>query len=130
MALANPEIAPYGEAAVRYLRDTGLWEEAAERIVYGENVAHAFQFVASGNAELGFVPRSLFIASDARVLRALGPLPPEASAGLQVTAGVSEESEAEDIARRFIASLIDAAAIETWRQFGYTPEIGKVEGTE
>ena len=130
VALANPEIAPYGEAAVRYLRDTGLWEEAAERIVYGENVAHAFQFVTSGNAEVGFVPRSLLIASDARGIHALAPLPPEASASLQVTAGVSGESEAQDTARRFIASMSAAAAIETWQRFGYAAEIGKVEGTE
>ncbi len=130
VALANPAIAPYGEAAERYLRDTGLWEESAERIAYGENVAHAFQFVVSGNAEVGFVPRSLLIASDARGIRALAPLPPEASAGLQVTAGVSSGSSAPETAKRFIASMVDAQAIETWERFGHVPEIGKVDGAE
>ncbi len=130
IALANPDIAPYGEAAMRYLRDTGLWEESAGRIAYGENVAHAFQFVVSGNAEVGFVPRSLLIASDARGIRALAPLPPEASAGLQVTAGVSSGSSAPETAERFIASMLDAQAVETWERFGYVPEIGKVDGAE
>ena len=130
IALANPDIAPYGEAAKRYLRDAGLWEESAGRIAYGENVAHAFQFVVSGNAEVGFVPRSLLIASDARGIRGLAPLPPEASAGLQVTAGVSSESGAAEAAERFIASMSDAQAIETWGRFGYVPSIDKVEGTE
>ena len=130
IALANPDIAPYGEAAERYLRDTGLWEESAGRIAYGENVAHAFQFVVSGNAEVGFVPRSLLIASNSRGIRALAPLPPEASAGLQVTAGVSSGSSAPETAERFIASMLDAQAIETWERFGYVPEIGKVDGTE
>lgn len=130
IALANPDIAPYGEAAKRYLRDTDLWEESAGRIAYGENVAHAFQFVASGNAEVGFVPRSLLIASDARSIRPLAPLPPEASSGLHVTAGVSTESDATDTAERFIASLGDARAVETWRRFGYAPQIDKVEGAE
>ena len=130
IALANPDIAPYGDAAERYLRDAGLWEESAGRIAYGENVAHAFQFVVSGNAEVGFVPRSLLIASDARGIRALAPLPPEASAGLQVTAGVSGGSNAPETAERFIASMLDAQAIETWERFGYVPEIGKVDGAE
>ena len=130
IALANPDIAPYGEAAKRYLRDTDLWEESAERIVYGENVAHAFQFVVSGNAEVGFVPRSLLIASDARGIRALTPLPPEASAGLQVTAGVSSGSSAAETAKRFIASMLGAQAIETWERFGYAPQLDKVDGGE
>ena len=126
VALANPDIAPYGRAAKRYLQDAGLWEQAAERVVYGENVAHAFQFVTSGNAELGFVPRSLVIAADAEGVRALPALPAEASAGLQVTAGVSEGSDAPDTAARFIASLSNAQAFEFWRQFGYTPRVDKV----
>ena len=130
IALANPDIAAYGEAAKRYLRDTDLWEVSTERIAYGENVAHAFQFVVSGNAEVGFVPRSLLIASDARGIRALAPLPPEASAGLQVTAGVSSGSSAAETAERFIASMLDAQAIETWERFGYAPQLDRVDGAE
>ncbi len=130
IALANPDIAPYGEAARRYLRDLGVWDEVAERIVYGENVAHAFQFVASGNAEVGFVPRSLVIASDSRGIRALAPLPPESNVGLQVTAGVSSESGAPDTAMRFIASMRDEQAVETWERFGYAPQLDKVGGVE
>ena len=130
VALANPNIAPYGEAATRYLRGAKLWEQTAERIVYAENVAHAFQFVVSGNAEVGFVPRSLLIASDARGIRPLAPLPREASAGLQVTAGVNGASNAADTAKRFIASMRDAQALETWERFGYAPEIDKVDGAE
>ena len=127
VALANPDLAPYGEAARRYLQDAEIWDEAAGRVVYGENVAQAFHFVASGNAELGFVPRSLLIASDAEGVRALPSLPAEASAGLQVTAGVSVGSNAPDIAARFITSLSDAQAFDTWRRFGYAPRVDKVD---
>lgn len=130
VALANPDLAPYGDAARRYLQEQGLWEDAAERVVYGENVAQAFQFVASGNAELGFVPRSLVIASGAEGVRALAPLPAETSAGLQVTAGVNRESGLTGAAERFIDSMGDAAAAGTWRRFGYAPHVGKVDGAE
>ncbi len=130
VALANPDLAPYGRAAMDYLVDRGLWEEVADRVVYGENVAHAFQFVASGNAELGFVPRSLLIASDARGIRALAPLPPEASSALHVTVGVNPGSDNADIAGDFIASMTGLPATDIWRRFGYTPHVGKVDGAE
>ena len=130
VALANPDLAPYGDAARRYLQDQGLWAETAERIVYGENVAQAFQFVSSGNAELGFVPRSLLIASDAKGVHPLSPLPPEASTTLEVTAGVSAESDNTDAARRFIRSLGDERTLETWRRFGYASHLGKVDVAE
>jgi len=55
LALANPATAPYGAAAKMYLEEAGLWEAASERAVYGENIAQTLQFVATGNATLGFV---------------------------------------------------------------------------
>lgn len=58
LAIANPELAPYGEAARDALQSLGLWSHLEGRLVRGENVAQAFQFVSSGNAELGFVAAS------------------------------------------------------------------------
>ena len=55
LAMANPELAPYGVAAREVLMERGLWEKLEKRLVRGENISQAFQFVASGNAELGFV---------------------------------------------------------------------------
>ncbi len=58
LAIANPELAPYGRAAKEVLEGLGLWGELDSRLVRGENVGQAFQFVASGNAELGLVALS------------------------------------------------------------------------
>lgn len=58
IALANPKLSPYGAAAVRVLNGLGLAATLAPRFVQGENIAQTFQFVASGNAELGFVALS------------------------------------------------------------------------
>lgn len=58
LALANPALAPYGEAAKQVLVAKGLWEGYADRLVRGESVNQAFQFVSSGNAEIGFVALS------------------------------------------------------------------------
>jgi molybdate transport system substrate-binding protein len=55
IAIANPQHAPYGRAAVAALKHYGLYEKVSDRLVLGENVAQAAQFVESGNAQAGFV---------------------------------------------------------------------------
>ena len=55
IALANPRHAPYGAAAMAAMQALGVHEPLVAKFVLGENVGQAFQFVASGNAELGFV---------------------------------------------------------------------------
>lgn len=58
LALANPRTAPYGAAAVAVLEALGLKQKLDERLVFGENIAQAYQFVATHNAQLGFIARS------------------------------------------------------------------------
>jgi molybdate transport system substrate-binding protein len=55
LAIANPKLAPYGAAAVEVLNRIGLLAAVEPRLVQGENIAQTHQFVASGNADLGFV---------------------------------------------------------------------------
>lgn len=55
LAIANPDTAPYGMAARQTLIQLGLWDRVRPRLVIGENIAQTLQFVASGNAGLGFV---------------------------------------------------------------------------
>ncbi len=58
IAIANPKTAPYGKAALQTMQKLGLWNEVRPLIVQGENISQTFQFVASQNAELGFVALS------------------------------------------------------------------------
>ena len=58
IALAAPKLAPYGAAAVEVLEKIGLKDALRSKFVQGENIAQAYQFVATGNAELGFVALS------------------------------------------------------------------------
>ncbi|MBW8328579.1 MAG: molybdate ABC transporter substrate-binding protein [Thiobacillus sp.] len=58
LALANPKLAPYGAAAVETLNRLGLLAALQPKFVQGENIAQTFQFVSTGNAELGFVALS------------------------------------------------------------------------
>ncbi|MBX9716232.1 MAG: molybdate ABC transporter substrate-binding protein, partial [Burkholderiaceae bacterium] len=58
LAIANPKIAPYGRAGVEVLKARGLSVAVAPKLVTAESIAQAYQFVATGNAELGFVALS------------------------------------------------------------------------
>lgn len=58
LAIANPKLAPYGAAGVEVLKALGVYAAAVPKIVQGDNMAQAFQFVATGNADLGFVAMS------------------------------------------------------------------------
>lgn len=58
LALANPKLAPYGAAAIETLNKLGLFTPLAPKFVTGENIAQTYQFVATGNAQLGFVALS------------------------------------------------------------------------
>ena len=62
VAIANPEHAPYGRAAVAALKKAGIYEQVRAKLVYGENISQAAQFVQSGNAQAGIVAMSLALS--------------------------------------------------------------------
>ena len=59
IALAKPELAPYGRASVEYLKASNLWELANSKIVYADNIAMAAMFVTTGSADIGFTALSI-----------------------------------------------------------------------
>lgn len=59
IAVANPRHAPYGKRTEEALKASGLWDKAHSKLVFGENIAHAAQFVQTGNAQVGIIALSL-----------------------------------------------------------------------
>lgn len=126
LAIANPDTAPYGEAAGRFLQAIGHWDDFAPRLVYGENVLQAFQFVASGNASLGLVAASHATAykSDSHADRkatCFSSLPETLSAATRVEQGgvVMSRSANRQRARDFLAYLRDAEITNLLTRHGY-----------
>jgi molybdate transport system substrate-binding protein len=62
IAIANPEHAPYGRAAVAALRNYGLYDQLKSKLVFGENISQAAQFVQSGSAQAGLIALSLAVS--------------------------------------------------------------------
>jgi molybdate transport system substrate-binding protein len=63
IAIANPKHAPYGQRAEQALRAAGIWDKVAAKLVYGENIAQAAQFVQTGNADVGILALSLAMSA-------------------------------------------------------------------
>ncbi|MBC7924048.1 MAG: molybdate ABC transporter substrate-binding protein [Bryobacteraceae bacterium] len=70
LALANPDLAPYGLAARQALERSGLWKQIESRVVYGESIRQAWQFARSGNADAAIVSWSLVRSEGGELLPA------------------------------------------------------------
>ena len=116
LAIANPELAPYGAAAREVLERRGLWESLRERIVQGQDVGQAYAFVHSGNAELGFVAYSQIVRPGAPVEGSFWLVPEELHKPIEQQAVLLKDGPA---ARAFLEFVKGADARALIRSFGY-----------
>ncbi|MCY4296187.1 MAG: molybdate ABC transporter substrate-binding protein [Gammaproteobacteria bacterium] len=117
IALANPRLAPYGLAASEVIGNLGLADPLAGRLVMGENVSQAYQFVATGNAALGFVSLSQ-VGGNAGIERGSGWLvPAELHSPIRQYAVLLEGGNTA--ARDFLEFLRSPEARRIIASFGY-----------
>jgi molybdate transport system substrate-binding protein len=115
VAIAKPDIAPYGAAAVETLRALKIWEQVEPRVVYGMNVSQVRQFVSSGNAEAGFLPRALIKPGDGHYLEVSEDLHRPIDQAL----GVVKASLNQDAARRFTEFVLGEQGQNLLAKYGY-----------
>ena len=116
IALANPETAPYGAAAVQAMNKRGVEEKVRERLVYGQNVGQAFQYARQGSADIAFVARS-YALSELGAGGKTWPVP-EAMPVIQDGCMLNRTAHRKE-AQEFIAYLQTAEARTILAQFGY-----------
>lgn len=117
IALANPEHAPYGRAAVAALRSAGLYAQLLPKLVYGENVAQAAQFVQSGNAQAGFLPLSMALSpamNAGKWWELLAGYP-----AIEQGAILLKQAGNKAAARRFLDFVKSEAGRRTLRKYGF-----------
>lgn len=105
VAIANPEVAPYGRAAVAALQHAGLYEELRRKLVLGENVSQAAQFVQSGNADVGILAMSIAISPALQKAGTLFRIPEDAYPPIRQGAVVLASSRQKEAARQFLEFL-------------------------
>ena len=120
VAIAKPDIAPYGQAAVETLRAMNLWEKVEPKVVYGMNVSQVRQFVSSGNAEVGFLPRSLVQNSPGKYVE----IDEQLYQPINQALGVVRASPKQDAARRFTQFVLGPEGQSILKQHGYKTTTG------
>jgi len=117
VAIANPGHAPYGRAAEAALRSLGLYDSVAGKLVLGENVAQALQFVQSGAAEVGIVALSLALAPPVRGQGRYWEVPGAAYPKIEQGGVILKDSKA---ARELRAFLLGAGARRILKEYGFS----------
>lgn len=119
IALADPKLAPYGAAAVDVLNGLGLMPSLAPKFVRGENIAQPYQFVATGNAELGFVALSQVFADGKLTQGSAWLVPASLHAPIRQDAVVLSPGKDNAAASALMAYLRSDKARAIIRSFGY-----------
>lgn len=119
IAIANPLHAPYGRRAEEALRRAGIWEKVQPRLVLGENIAQAGQFVQSGSAPVGILALSL-VKSPAFAGQAYRLIPDSLHSPLEQALVVMKRAEKNPLAARFVDYLFQPRARRIFEQYGFS----------
>lgn len=119
LAIANPKTAPYGQAAVQILKALHLWEQLRDRLVYGENIGQAFQFVFTHNAQLGFVALSQALDPKSKDMGSRWDVPPHLYVALTQQAVLLKRGQHNPAAKTFLVYMKGKTARDIIERFGY-----------
>jgi molybdate transport system substrate-binding protein len=120
IAIASPQHAPYGRAAEAALRHAGIYDQIADRLVLGENVSQAAQFVESGNAQVGFVALAHAIAPAMQDKGKWWEVPAEFYPPLAQGVVALSRSQHRKEAAGFLEYIKTREAAEMLRKYGFT----------
>jgi molybdate transport system substrate-binding protein len=119
IAIANPEHAPYGRAAVAAMRHEGIYDHVKDKIVLGENISQTAQFVQSGNAEIGIIALSLVLAPAMKDQGKYFEIPAADYPPIEQAVVILKSSQKKDLARKFLAFLKKPETISLMRRYGF-----------
>ncbi len=125
IALANPETAPYGQAAVEVLTKAGLYEQVKSKLVYGESIAQTTQYIATGAADVGFTALSIVLSPEMKGKGTWTLLDSAAYTPIDQAAILlkhSESSPKREKSQQFYDFLYSEKARAIFRQYGYSVE--------
>ncbi len=119
ISIANPEHAPYGRAAVAALQKAGIYEQVKPKLVYGENISQAAQFVQSGNAQAGIVALSLAVSPGMHDGKRW-EIPADMHPPIEQAAIVLKSAANKDGARAFLEFVKSETGRATLAKYGFT----------
>lgn len=116
IAIAKPDVAPYGEAAVESLRALGIWSQVESRVIYAQNVSQAKQYASTGNAEVAFLPLALIKPGEGTYIE----VPEESHKPIDQALGIVKDSPKQAEAWKFLDFLLGKEGQELLSKYGYS----------
>jgi len=116
IAIAKPDVAPYGKAAVESLKQLGIWTQIEPRVIFAQNVSQARQYAATGNAEVAFIPLALVKTGDGTYIEVKETLREPIDQALAVI----ESSAKQDAARQFVSFVLGPEGQQLLKAKGYS----------
>jgi len=120
IAIANPEHAPYGAAAVAAMRHDGIFDQVQGKLVKGENISQTAQFVQSGNADVGLVALSLALASPMKAAGRYVEVPLADYPPIIQAAVILKSTHDSEAAKRFLDFVKKPSTVKLMAQYGFT----------
>lgn len=129
IAIANPDHAPYGRAAVAALQKAGIYEQLKSKLVFGDNISQAAQFAQSGNAQVGIVALSLAISPGMRDGKRWD-IPREMHPPIEQAAVLMKNAKNKEAAHAFLDFVKSKEARATLAKYGFTFPATKTAATK
>lgn len=119
IAVANPQHAPYGQAAVAAMQKAGIYDKVKDKLVLGENISQAASFVLSGSADVGIVAQSLAISPNMKEKGHYFEVPAGDYPPIKQACVILSTSRNKETAKQFLLFIKTAAAAKTLRMYGF-----------
>ena len=119
LSIANPKIAPYGVAAKQVLEKLSLWSQLQPKLVRGENVAQALQFISTGNAQAGFVAGSMLVMDNKVDSACIWVIPADVYSPIKQKMVLLKKAKDKPAAQAFIQYMQSERAKEIIKSSGY-----------
>ncbi|MGA8491727.1 MAG: molybdate ABC transporter substrate-binding protein [Terriglobales bacterium] len=119
IAVANPQHAPYGQAAVAALQSDQLYEKVKDKLVLGENISQTASFVVSGAADVGIVALSLALSPNMKDKGRFVEVPTGEYPAIEQACVILASSKQKETARQFLAFVKTPAIGDVLRTYGF-----------
>ena len=119
IAIANPEHAPYGRAALSALERLGIKDKVKSKLVWGENVSQAAQFAQSGNAQAALISLSLALSPPMKSAGDYWELPADTYPEIEQVAGIVSASRHKQAAQAFLEFIQSGEGAATLKRYGF-----------
>ncbi len=119
IAIANPQHAPYGQAAVAAMKKENVYDHVANKLVMGENISQAASFAASGSADVGIIALSLAVSPNMKEKGRYAEVPTADYPPIEQGCVILKSSTQKDVARAFLEFVKTPAVAEILRSYGF-----------